>query len=75
MVVESMLVYHFVDPDLSVETFFEKDGTAESGGIDFVIGDICTCAHLYWSYKNFHVEPVCFFVVFFGDKKYLLKAL
>ena len=25
-----MFSYHFVDPDLSVETFFEKDGAAEN---------------------------------------------
>ena len=33
MLIESMFVYHFVDPDLRIETFFEKDGAAENGGI------------------------------------------
>ena len=32
-----MFVYHFVDPDLRIETLFEKDGAAENGGgsVDF----------------------------------------
>ena len=42
-----MFVYHFVDPDLRVKTFFEKDEQAENGGVDFEIGDIGTFAHLY----------------------------
>ena len=29
MVIDSIFVYHFVDPDLRVKTFFEKDGGAE----------------------------------------------
>ena len=41
-----MFIYYFVDPDLRVETFFEKDGAAENGGIDFEIGDIGTSLHL-----------------------------
>ena len=51
-----MIVYHFVDPDLRVETFFEKDETAENGGLDFEIRDIGTSAHF-----KFHRELVCFF--------------
>ena len=47
-----MLVYHFVDPDLSVETFFEKDGEAENGAVDFEIGDIDTSAHFYSRLKK-----------------------
>ena len=31
-------VYHFVDPDLDVEIFFEKEGTTEKGGcVEFEI--------------------------------------
>ena len=30
-----MFVCHFVDPDLSVEIFFEKEETAENGGVYF----------------------------------------
>ena len=42
-----MFVYHFVDPDLRIETIFRKEKTAESGGIDFEIVDIDTSA--YWN--------------------------
>ena len=28
-----IVFYHFVDPDLKVETFFEKDGAAENGAL------------------------------------------
>ena len=40
-----MFVYHFVDPDLRVEIFFEKEGAAENVGINFEIGDINTSTH------------------------------
>ena len=42
MVIKSMFVYRFVDPDLSVEIIFRKKGTTGNGGIDFEIGDIGT---------------------------------
>ena len=42
-----MFVYHFEDPDLKIETFFEKGETGENGGVNFEIGDISTSAHLY----------------------------
>ena len=64
-----MIVYHFADPDLRVETFFEKDETAENGGLDFEIRDIDTSAHL-----KFHRELVCFVIAFFGDKKVAFKS-
>ena len=35
MVIDSIFVYHFVDPDLKVEVISRKEGTAENGGIDF----------------------------------------
>lgn len=41
-----MFVYRIVDPDLQIETFFEKDGEEEKGGIDFEIGGWGTSAHL-----------------------------
>ena len=43
-----MFVYHFVDPDLTVETFFEIDRGAENRVVDFEIGNIGTSACLYW---------------------------
>ena len=45
MVIDSIFVYHFVDPDLKFEVISRKEGTAENGGIDFKIGDIDTSAH------------------------------
>ena len=45
MVIDSIFVYHFVDPDLKVEIIFRKGGTAENGVIDFETGDIGTSAH------------------------------
>ena len=42
----------FVDPGLSVETFFEKDGEAENGGVEFQIGDIDTSVHFYLRLKK-----------------------
>ena len=41
MVIESLFIYHFVDPDLMVETRFE-DGVAENRGVGFEIEDIDT---------------------------------
>ena len=47
MVLDSMFVYHFVNPDLRVVVIFRKERTAESGGIDFEIVDINTSVHWY----------------------------
>ena len=72
MVIDSIFVYHFVDPDLRVETFFEKDGAAKNGCVDFEIGDKGHSTHLYW--RKFHSEPVCFLIAFLVTKEKLLKA-
>ena len=32
MVIDSMFVYHFFDPDLRVEVIFRKERTAENSG-------------------------------------------
>ena len=53
VVIESRFVYHIVDPDLRVETFFEKNGAAENGGVDFEIGEIGTSVHLYCRSRKF----------------------
>ena len=42
-----MFVSHFVDPDLRVEIFFEEEGSAENGGVDFEIGYMVTSLHLH----------------------------
>ena len=48
MVINSMLVYRFVDPDLKGEIFIEDEGAAEKRSTDFEIGDIGTSGYLYW---------------------------
>ena len=45
MIIGSIFVYHFFDPDMRVEIIFRKEETAER--IDFKIMDIYTPAHWY----------------------------
>ena len=52
MVIDSIFVYHSVDPDLKIEITFRKEGTIENGKIDFETGDIGTSAHWYWRLKK-----------------------
>ena len=66
-----MFVYHFVDPDLRFETFFEKEGAAENGGFNFEIRDIGNSAKLHWRLKKIHAEPVGFFITFLAFKSSL----
>ena len=75
MLIESILVRHFVDSNLRVEIFFEKDGAVENGGVDFEIGDISTSAYLYWRLKKISYSACLRFYCFSDDKKKLLKAL
>ena len=65
MVIGSMFVYHFVDPDLRIEIFFQKEGATENGGIDFEIGDIGTSAHLYCRLKKNSCRACLLFYGFF----------
>ena len=69
MVINIKFIYHFVDPDLTVEIFFEKKGTVENGNVDFQIRDIGTSTHMYWRLKRSNAGLVYFFIVFFYDKK------
>ena len=47
MVIGSLFVYDFVNPDLRVAVIFRKERTAENGGIDFEMVDINTSVHWY----------------------------
>ena len=38
MVIDSIFVYHLVDPDLKVDVIFRKEGTDENGEVDFKMG-------------------------------------
>ena len=76
MLIDSMLVYHFVDSYLRVEIFFEKEGTTENGGIYFEIGDIGLSAHLYWMLKKISCRAcLLFYYILFGEKKVSSKAV
>lgn len=72
-------VKHFVDPDLEVKIFFEKEGATEEGGcVDFEIlhwgNEI-----VYWGWKNLcrtYLLLHCWFLFFFfgGNKKIASKS-
>ena len=47
VIIGSMIVYHFVDPDMTVEIIFRKKEAEEIARIDFEIMDIYTSAHCY----------------------------
>ena len=47
MVIDSIFVYHFVNPELRDEVIFRKEGTAENGGFDFEKVDS--------DFGNFHI--------------------
>ena len=75
VVTDSMFVYHFIDLDLRVEIYFEKEGAAENGIIDFEIGDIGTSTELYWNLKKISCRACLLFINFWVTKKQLLTAL
>ena len=68
MVIDIMFVYHFVDSDLKIEIFFEKEGLAENGGVDFEIGDIGTSALLYWRLKKISCKACLLFYCILATK-------
>ena len=74
MVIESMFVYHFVDPDLRVEIILRKEGTAENGCIDFEIGNIGNSARWNWGLKKISCRTCLLFYYFFGGKKIAFKS-
>ena len=64
MVIDSIFVYYFVDPHLSVEAFFKKDGEAQNGGVKFEIGYVDTSAHLIWRLKKISCRTCLLFYCF-----------
>ena len=74
MVIDSIFVYHFVDLDLRVGIFFEKEWAGENGGLNFEIGDIGTSAQVYWKLKKVSCKAclLCF-LTFFSYKKIFQK--
>ena len=75
VVIDSIFVYHFVDLDLKVEIFFEKEGAVENRDVDFEIGDVGTSAHLYWRMTTILFRACLVFYYFFGDKKIAFKNI
>ena len=71
MIIESMFVYHFLNPDLRVEIIFRKEGTAENGGIDFEIRDMATryLCTLVLEVQEVSCRTCLHFYYFFGHKK------
>lgn len=52
MVNNTMLTYHFVDSDLDVEIFFEKEEATESVGLILKLVVEASAAQLYWEFKK-----------------------
>ena len=69
MVIDSVFVYHFVDPDLRVEIFFEKEGAAGNGSDGLEIKDKATSEDLYWKLKKI-LCGACLLFFFSGKKKF-----
>ena len=74
VVINSMFIYHFIDPDLRVETVFEKDEAKENGGVDCEIALV----HKYLYTLVLKVEENLMqslsALLFFGDKKIAFKS-
>ena len=69
-----MSVYHFVNPNLRVEMFSEKEGAAEIEGAEFKIGDIGTSTHLYWRLKKIASIACSLFFITFWLQKIAFKS-
>ena len=69
-----MSIYHFIDPNLRVETIFEKDEAKENGGVDCEIALV----HKYLYTLVLKVEENLMqslsALLFFGDKKIAFKS-
>lgn len=60
-----MLVYHFINPDLGFEIFFQKEGATEKGDVGFEIGVLGTSAHLCWGLKKISCRDYLLFLKIF----------
>ena len=70
MVIDSMFIYRFVDPDLRVEIFFKKGRRAENESVDFetrVIGTLVLKVE-----ENF-MQTLSAFLLLFWWQKIALK--
>ena len=73
VVINSMFLYHFVDPDRRVK-IFKNERPTEKGNINFELENWGTCTDSFWGWRKFHGEPVCFLIFWVWWQKKLLKA-
>ena len=72
MEINTILVYHFADPDLGLEVFFGKEGKGQEnkGVVDFEIRDWGTCCTLILGFEENFIQGVPAFEFFcMCDKK------
>ena len=75
VVINSMFIYHFIDPDLRVETIFEKDEAKENGGVDCEIALVHKYLYkLVLKVEENLMQSLSPLLLFFGDKKIAFKS-
>ena len=75
VVINSIFIYHFIDPDLRVETIFEKDEAKENGGVDCEIALVHKYLYkLVLKVEENLMQSLSPLLLFFGDKKIAFKS-
>ena len=75
VVINSMFIYHFINPDLRVETIFEKDEAKENGGVDCEIGLVHKYLYkLVLKVEENLMQSLSPLLLFFDDKKIAFKS-
>ena len=75
VVINSMFIYHFINPDLRVETIFEKDEAKENGGVDCEIALVHKYLYkLVLKVEENLMQSLSTLLLFFGDKKIAFKS-
>ena len=75
VVINSMSIYHFIDPNLRVETIFEKDEAKENGGVDCKIALVHKYLYtLVLKVEENLMQSLSALLLFFGDKKIAFKS-
>ena len=70
VVINSMFIYHFINPDLRVETIFEKDEAKENGGVDCEIALVHKYLYkLVLKVEENLMQSLSPLLLFFDDKK------
>ena len=75
VVINSMFIYHFINPDLRVETIFEKDEAKENGGVDCEIALVHKYLYkLVLKVEENLMQSLSPLLLFFDDKKIAFKS-